>query len=110
MTKHHQCYNKNLSTTSPASPKHGLSLGDAPVGSEAHALLMQYSEPGNVRELENAIEHAIVIGLTDEILPRRPAQLVARGRAFRIGRGALPQHSEPDEKTAGPHRAGRNQW
>ena len=33
------------------------------------ALLMQYSWPGNVRELENAIEHAIVMGLTDEILP-----------------------------------------
>ncbi len=30
---------------------------------------MQYSWPGNVRELENAIEHAIVMGLTDEILP-----------------------------------------
>jgi DNA-binding NtrC family response regulator len=30
---------------------------------------MQYSWPGNVRELENAIEHAIVLGLTDEILP-----------------------------------------
>jgi transcriptional regulator with GAF, ATPase, and Fis domain len=36
---------------------------------EARALLMQYSWPGNVRELENAIEHAIVMGLTDEILP-----------------------------------------
>jgi transcriptional regulator with PAS, ATPase and Fis domain len=36
---------------------------------EARALLLQYSWPGNVRELENAIEHAIVMGLTDEILP-----------------------------------------
>ena len=36
---------------------------------EARSLLMQYSWPGNVRELENAIEHAIVLGLTDEILP-----------------------------------------
>ena len=32
-------------------------------------LLMSYSWPGNVRELENAIEHAIVLGLTEEILP-----------------------------------------
>jgi Nif-specific regulatory protein len=39
------------------------------IASEARALLMQYSWPGNVRELENAIEHAIVMGLTDEILP-----------------------------------------
>jgi DNA-binding NtrC family response regulator len=30
---------------------------------------MAYSWPGNVRELENAIEHAIVLGLTEEILP-----------------------------------------
>jgi transcriptional regulator with GAF, ATPase, and Fis domain len=36
---------------------------------EARSLLLQYSWPGNVRELENAIEHAIVMGLTDEILP-----------------------------------------
>jgi Nif-specific regulatory protein len=36
---------------------------------EARSLLMQYSWPGNVRELENAIEHAIVLGLTEEILP-----------------------------------------
>jgi transcriptional regulator with GAF, ATPase, and Fis domain len=39
------------------------------IAGEARALLMQYSWPGNVRELENAIEHAIVMGLTDEILP-----------------------------------------
>jgi transcriptional regulator with GAF, ATPase, and Fis domain len=39
------------------------------IADEARALLMKYSWPGNVRELENAIEHAIVLGLTDEILP-----------------------------------------
>jgi Nif-specific regulatory protein len=39
------------------------------IAAGARALLMQYSWPGNVRELENAIEHAIVLGLTDEILP-----------------------------------------
>jgi DNA-binding NtrC family response regulator len=31
--------------------------------------LVGYSWPGNVGELENAIEHAIVLGLTEEILP-----------------------------------------
>ena len=36
---------------------------------EAREVLSNYSWPGNVRELENAIEHAIVMGLTDEILP-----------------------------------------
>jgi transcriptional regulator with GAF, ATPase, and Fis domain len=39
------------------------------ISREARALLMNYSWPGNVRELENAIEHAMVLGLTDEILP-----------------------------------------
>jgi Nif-specific regulatory protein len=39
------------------------------ISQEARTLLMNYSWPGNVRELENAIEHAIVLGLTDEILP-----------------------------------------
>jgi len=39
------------------------------ISPEARALLSGYSWPGNVRELENAIEHAIVLGLTEEILP-----------------------------------------
>jgi Nif-specific regulatory protein len=39
------------------------------ISAEARTLLMSYSWPGNVRELENAIEHAIVLGLTEEILP-----------------------------------------
>ena len=39
------------------------------ISRDARQLMMNYSWPGNVRELENAIEHAIVLGLTDEILP-----------------------------------------
>jgi transcriptional regulator with GAF, ATPase, and Fis domain len=39
------------------------------ISQQARTLLMGYSWPGNVRELENAIEHAIVLGLTEEILP-----------------------------------------
>ncbi len=39
------------------------------ISAEARSLLMQYSWPGNVRELENAVEHAVVMGLTEEILP-----------------------------------------
>jgi Nif-specific regulatory protein len=39
------------------------------ISKEARTLLLNYSWPGNVRELENAIEHAIVLGLTEEILP-----------------------------------------
>ena len=39
------------------------------ISSEAREMMMRYDWPGNVRELENAIEHAVVLGLTDEILP-----------------------------------------
>jgi transcriptional regulator with GAF, ATPase, and Fis domain len=39
------------------------------ISREARMFLMGYSWPGNTRELENAIEHAIVLGLTEEILP-----------------------------------------
>ena len=30
---------------------------------------MNYDWPGNIREFENAIEHAIVLGASDEIRP-----------------------------------------
>jgi transcriptional regulator with PAS, ATPase and Fis domain len=39
------------------------------ISREAIAYLMNYRWPGNVRELENVIERAVIMGLTDEILP-----------------------------------------
>jgi len=39
------------------------------ISAEARACLLGYDWPGNIRELENAIERAIVLGSTDTILP-----------------------------------------
>jgi two-component system, NtrC family, response regulator HydG len=39
------------------------------ISPEARACLMRYDWPGNIRELENAMERAVVIGSSDFILP-----------------------------------------
>ncbi|HEY3938045.1 MAG TPA: sigma 54-interacting transcriptional regulator [Bryobacteraceae bacterium] len=36
---------------------------------EAQEMIMQYPWPGNVRELENAMERAVVLGVSDWVLP-----------------------------------------
>jgi Nif-specific regulatory protein len=36
---------------------------------ETSAILLRYSWPGNIRELQNAIEHAVILGTSDWILP-----------------------------------------
>lgn len=36
---------------------------------DAEAIITQYSWPGNVRELENAMERAVVLGVSDWVLP-----------------------------------------
>jgi transcriptional regulator with GAF, ATPase, and Fis domain len=54
------------------------------ISEEARSLLMQYSWPGNIRELENAIEHAIVLGLTDEILPEDLPETMLEERSSEV--------------------------
>ncbi len=58
------------------------------ISREARTLLMQYGWPGNVRELESAIEHAIVMGVTDEIVPADlpPAILGEKGDGLACAR------------------------
>ncbi len=50
-----------------------------PVSREALACLVNHDWPGNVRELENAIERALVVGISDIILPEDlPESLLER--------------------------------
>src|SRR5207244_4319666 len=51
------------------------------VSPEARALLMGYSWPGNVRELENAIERAVVLGMSNTIVPEDLPEALLEGEA-----------------------------
>jgi Nif-specific regulatory protein len=48
---------------------------------EAQARLAGYDWPGNVRELENAIERAIVLGVTERILPEDLPEAILEAQA-----------------------------
>lgn len=39
------------------------------ISKDAEDIIVQYSWPGNVRELENAMERAVVLGVSDYVLP-----------------------------------------
>jgi transcriptional regulator with GAF, ATPase, and Fis domain len=50
-----------------------------PISREALACLVNYDWPGNVRELENAIERALVLGVSEMVLPEDlPESLLER--------------------------------
>jgi len=57
------------------------------ISPEAQRLLVAYSWPGNIRELKNVIERAMILSNNDEILPRHlPYEIVGIGNALK----ALP--------------------
>ena len=63
------------------------------ISPEALAILQSYDFPGNVRELENAIERAIVLGSTDTILPEDlPENLLDAKPAAPAG--SIPTYNE----------------
>ena len=62
---------------------------------EARAVLLNYEWPGNIRELENAIEHAIVMGTVEEILPEDLPEALLEKQSVQISTGKY--HHEINE-------------
>ena len=87
----------------PLAARAGRTLTFSP---EAAALLDRYDYPGNVRELENAVEHAVAVAEGDAI---QPADLPAVFRAPRLLRA--PEAPMMDAPDAGPPTPGpRETW
>jgi DNA-binding NtrC family response regulator len=63
--------------------KHALDTGRKVIGlsGDARACLMQYDWPGNIRELENAVQRAVVLGSTEKILPEDLPEAVAEAES-----------------------------
>jgi two-component system response regulator HydG len=62
---------------------------------ETLATLTSYEWPGNVRQLENALERAVVLAATDEVtLADLPDEI---GGGVRSGRGTLPGFGDPGQ-------------
>ena len=69
-----------LQRSSERCKRHVLGLSP-----ETEELLQQYSWPGNVRELENAMERAVVLGVSDLVLPEDlPESLLERRPPMRM--------------------------
>ena len=52
------------------------------ISPEARRLLSAYDWPGNVRQLENAIERAVVLGATELIVPEDLPETISEGEAI----------------------------
>jgi DNA-binding NtrC family response regulator len=75
---------------------------------EARVLLERYDYPGNVRELENAVEHAVAVGEGRRILP---SDLPATLRAPRLlPREAAPRRATDPAERRGPAGDPRDSW
>ena len=85
--------------SSPGSTtKHGTSIDG--ISREAMDALMRYDFPGNVRELENLVERAVVLARGQTLLRRDFPEMVAEGEAGPGSAGA--QHAGGlEEKVSG---------
>lgn len=69
------------------------------VGKEAMALLLGHDYPGNIRELENIIEHAFVLCHEGEIgVGHLPAYLLQRNKALLIERSSMANNVRATEE------------
>jgi two-component system, NtrC family, response regulator AtoC len=80
-----------------AAERHGRPV--TRIAPEALSLLLSYDYPGNVRELRNAVEHAVILAPGDTI---RPEDLPES-----IGRAPAPQPAPPARRTL---RQLREEW
>ncbi|WP_437644025.1 sigma 54-interacting transcriptional regulator [Sorangium sp. So ce362] len=68
------------------------------VSAEALSLLERYSWPGNIRELRNVIERAVMLCTGDTLLPEHlPAKMTTGGAPAAPARGADAASGEPRE-------------
>jgi transcriptional regulator with PAS, ATPase and Fis domain len=61
------------------------------ISKNAEAILANYAYPGNVRELENIIEHAVVLADSGEITERDLPDFMFRNRLLLAAPGAAPE-------------------
>lgn len=67
------------------------------ISKNAEALLASYEYPGNIRELENIIEHAMVLAENDEITEKDLPEFMLRNRLLLGGPSSPLSNSAPDE-------------
>ena len=73
------------------------------IGPEALALLMAHDYPGNVRELKNAIEHAVILAASDTVSPADlPATIVQPTEATEPTASRRPTLAEARERWLAP--------
>ncbi|MFO7598431.1 MAG: sigma 54-interacting transcriptional regulator [Candidatus Desulfacyla sp.] len=78
------------------------------ISQEAMAALMLYDWPGNIRELENAVEHAFVLSQGEMILLQHlPEQLIPKDQSMPVSTGFTLQEIE---RRAIEQTLQRNHW